>query len=66
VTCYLFIKPMTKLAGFLDGKLKAGTPVVSLSFSFRDRTVSAVRQGAGPLGRAALYYWPAKVRDASP
>jgi trans-aconitate methyltransferase len=60
VTCYLYTKPMTKLAEFLDIKLKPGTPVVSLSFSFRDRTVSAVRQAAGPLGHAALYYWPAR------
>jgi hypothetical protein len=60
VTCYLFIKPMTKLAAFLDTKLKAGTPVVSLSFSFRDRVASAVREGAGPLGRAVLYHWPAR------
>jgi hypothetical protein len=63
VTCYLFIKPMTKLAAFLDTKLKTGTPVVSLSFSFRDRAVSAVRERAGPLGRAALYYWPARKAD---
>ena len=60
VTCYLFTKPMTKVAEFLDSKLKPGTPVVSLSFSFRDRAASAVRQTAGPLGHAALYYWPAQ------
>ena len=60
VTCYLFTKPMTKVAEFLDSKLKPGTPVVSLSFSFRDRVVSAVRQTAGPLGHTALYYWPAQ------
>jgi trans-aconitate methyltransferase len=67
VTCYLFTKPMTKLAEFLDNNLKPGTPVVSLSFSFRDRAVSAVRQTAGPLGHAALYYWPAqKTRVQSP
>ena len=60
VTCYLFTKPMTKLAEFLDNQLKPGTPVVSLSFSFRDRAVSAERQTAGPLGHAALYHWPAQ------
>lgn len=60
VTCYLYTQPMIKLAEFLDSKLQPGTPVVSLSFSFRDRAVSAVRQTAGPLGRAALYYWPAR------
>jgi hypothetical protein len=63
VTCYLFTKPMTRLAEFLDSKLQTGTPVVSLSFSFRDRAASAVRQTAGPLGHAALYYWPAQRRS---
>jgi len=30
--CYLMIKPMPKLADFLDRELIPGTPVVSLSF----------------------------------
>ena len=66
VTCYLYTQPMIKLAEFLDIKLQPGTPVVSLSFSFRDRTESAVRQTAGPLGHAALYYWPARKTSAKP
>lgn len=60
VTCYLMIKPMPKLAAFLDGQLRPGTPVVSLSFWFRDRQPTAIRDGAGLLGAAALYSWPAR------
>ena len=60
VTCYLMIKPMPKLAGFLDRMLTPGTPVVSLSFWFRDREVAASLESSGPLGAAALYYWPAR------
>lgn len=41
VTCYLMIKPMPKLAGFLDRILTLGTPVVALSFWIRDREVTA-------------------------
>ena len=59
VTCYLMIKPMPKLASFLDRVLKTGTPVVSVSFWFRDRAVAATRESSGPLGATALYYWPA-------
>jgi hypothetical protein len=59
VTCYLMMKPMPKLARFLDRTLRVGTPVVSLSFWFRDRDIAASRNGFGPLGAAALYYWPA-------
>lgn len=65
VTCYLMIKPMPKLAGFLDRMLKPGTPVVSLSFWFRDRDVAALREGSGRLGATALYYWPAHKIQAS-
>jgi pimeloyl-ACP methyl ester carboxylesterase len=60
VTCYLMIKPMPKLAGFLDRMLAPGTPVVALSFWFRDREAAARRESSGPLGAAALYYWPAQ------
>jgi hypothetical protein len=60
VTCYLMIKPMPKLAGFLDRMLAPGTPVVSLSFWFRDRQVAASLESAGLLGAAALYHWPAR------
>jgi hypothetical protein len=63
VTCYLMIKPMPKLAVLLDRMLKPGTPVVSLTFWFREREVAASRQGPGPglglRGSAALYFWPA-------
>jgi hypothetical protein len=59
LTCYLMIKPMPKLAALLDRMLKPGTPVVSLTFWFRDREVAAVRQGPGLRGAAALYFWPA-------
>jgi hypothetical protein len=50
---------MPKLATRLDRMLKPGTPVVSLTFWFRDREVAAVRQGSGLRGAAALYFWPA-------
>jgi hypothetical protein len=63
VTCYLMIKPMPKLAGFLDRMLTPGTPVVSLSFWFRDRKVAASLESSGLLGAAALYYWPARRPD---
>lgn len=59
VTCYLMIKPMPKLARFLDRMLKPGTPVVSLAFWFRDRKHAAFLNTAGPLRAAALYYWQA-------
>lgn len=66
VTCYLMIKPMPKLAALLDRMLKPGTPVVSLTFWFRERQVAAVREGPGLRGAAALYFWPAHnpSRDA--
>jgi hypothetical protein len=63
VTCYLMIKPMPKLAGFLDRMLSPGTPVVSLSFWFRDRQVAASRESSGLLGATALYYWSAPRVD---
>ena len=59
VTCYLMTRPMPRLAALLDRQLAAGTPVVALSFWFRDRTVAASLKNAGLLGAAALYYWPA-------
>ena len=63
VTCYLMIKPMPKLASFLDRTLTKGTPVVSISFWFRDRLVAASRESSGPLGATALYYWSAPEDD---
>jgi len=61
VTCYLMMKPMSKLANYLDSMLKPGTPVVSLTFWFRGREVTARRTGPGIRGEAALYYWPANA-----
>jgi len=55
ITCYLMMKPMPRLAGFLDGVLRDGTPVVALAFWFRGREPSAVR-GTGT-SAAALYHW---------
>jgi Mycolic acid cyclopropane synthetase len=66
VTSYLMIKPMPKLAEFLDGMLKAGTPVVSLTFWFREREVAETREGPGLRGAAALYYWPARAGGTDP
>lgn len=64
VTCYLMMKPMPKIAALLDRTLRPGTPVVSLSFWFRDRKVSSSLENAGRLGAAALYLWPAR-KDGS-
>jgi hypothetical protein len=60
LTCYLMMKPMPRLAGFLDGMLREGTPVVALTFWFRGRQPSSVRKGNGLRGAAALYRWPAR------
>jgi SAM-dependent methyltransferase len=60
VTCYLMIKPMPKLAALLDRMLVDGTPVVALTFWFRDRAPAAQRNGPGLRGPAALYFWPAR------
>ena len=60
VITYLMIKTMPKLADFLDRMLKSGTPVVSLTFWFRQRQVAATRDGPGLRGAVALYYWPAR------
>jgi hypothetical protein len=65
VICYLMPKAMVKLGPFLDRALKSGTPVVTLTFWFRDRHVAASRDGAGLRGAAALYIWPARKGDAS-
>lgn len=66
VTCYLMIRTMPKVASLLDRSLRPGTPVVSLSFWFRDRHVSASSTGAGLLGATALYNWPAHRDVHSP
>jgi len=60
VTSYLMTKQMPRLADFLDRTLKDGTPVVSLTFWFRERHVAATRDGPGLRGAVALYYWPAQ------
>ena len=65
VTCYLMMKPMPRLARFLDGTLGDDTPVVALAFWFRGRQPSAVRGGDG-LGGAALYRWPANGVNPQP
>jgi trans-aconitate methyltransferase len=59
VTCYLMMKPMPRLARFLDGVLPEGTPVVALAFWFHGRTPEAVR--GDRLRGAALYRWPART-----
>jgi hypothetical protein len=48
------------LSLFLDLALAFGTPVASLTFWLRNREVTAVREGPGLRGAAALYYWPAR------
>jgi hypothetical protein len=65
VTCYLMIKPMPRLAAFLDRMLAPGTPVVAVTFWFRNRQAAAVREGKGLRGKVALYFWPAGLpKDA--
>ncbi len=59
VACFLLIKSMRRLAGFLDDNLKTGTAVATVAFWFRDRKVSAFRQEGGLLSQVALYRWPA-------
>ncbi len=66
VTCYLMTRSMPKLGARLDQQLKPGTPVVALSFWFRERQVTASRDSAGLLGAAALYHWPARSDEPSP
>jgi hypothetical protein len=61
IACYLMIKPMRTLAPFLDRMLEPGTPVVSLAFRFRDRTVAVSSVGPAVSGDAALYHWPART-----
>ncbi|HYD05063.1 MAG TPA: class I SAM-dependent methyltransferase [Reyranella sp.] len=65
VTCYLMIKPMPRLAIFLDRMLPADTPVVALAFWFRDRAPAATLERDGLRG-AALYRWPAHLRPPRP
>ncbi len=59
VTCYLMMKAMPRLGSLLDNTIRSGTPVVALTFWFRNRQVAATREGPGLRGAAALYYWPA-------
>lgn len=60
VTCYLMTRTMPRLASLLDRSLRPGTPVVALSFWFRERQASDSSTGAGLLGATALYHWPAR------
>ena len=57
LTCYLMIKPMPRLAATLDRQLRPGTPVVALTFWFRERTPQTTRRGPGVRGDVALYAW---------
>jgi hypothetical protein len=63
VTCYLMMKAMPRLGSFLDKVIKSGTPVIALTFWFRNRQVAATRGGPGLRGAAALYYWPATKQE---
>lgn len=64
VTAYLMIRPMPPLARQLDRQLRPGTPVVTLTFWFRDRVPTAHRRGMGAWnGSAALYRWPGKHQN---
>lgn len=62
VTCYLMIKPMPRVAALLDHSLKPRTPVVTLTFSFRDRQAFSMQRGDGLRGGVALYFWPASMK----
>lgn len=59
VTCYLMIRPMLRLADFLDKMLRPGAAVVTVTFWFRNRKARAIRKGKGWRGEVALYLWPA-------
>jgi len=61
VTCYLMLRPMARLAARLDQELRPGTPVVALTFWFRDRAPISTRRGPGLRGDAALYRWTANA-----
>jgi hypothetical protein len=59
ITCYLMPNPMGPVCDLLDRTIRLGTHVVSNTFLFRGRAVSAGRQGA-LRGTVALYIWPAR------
>ncbi len=59
ITCYLMPGLMGPLSDLLDRTIEPGTHVVSNTFLFRGRAVSAGRQG-GLRGTVALYIWPAR------
>ena len=60
VAAYLMITPMVPLAQTLDRRLQPGTPVVTVTFWFRDRRPSATLRGSSGRGGVALYRWPAR------
>jgi hypothetical protein len=60
VTCYLMPGLMPRVSELLDRTLRPGTLVVSNTFLFRGRTVSAGREGV-LRGAVCLYVWPARV-----
>ena len=47
VTCYLMIKPMPKLADFLDRTLQPGTPVIALATARPAKFPDAVERATG-------------------
>jgi precorrin-6B methylase 2 len=59
ITCYLMPRLMPHVSELLDRTVKPGTCVVSNTFLFRERAVSAIRQGSWG-GTVALYIWPAR------
>ncbi len=63
LACYLMIRPMLPLAAKLDRELQAGTPVVALTFWFRDRLPEARRGTPGLRGDVARYRWPARSAE---
>ncbi|WP_133646317.1 methyltransferase [Paraburkholderia flava] len=59
IVCYLMPTVMPSVGELLDRNLKPGTCVVSNTFLFRGRRISAAHQ-AGLRGVVALYVWPAR------
>jgi hypothetical protein len=59
IVCYLMPKLMAPLKERLDATAKPGTCVVTNTFLFRGRTISAIRERR-LRGAVALYIWPAR------
>ncbi|WP_175166277.1 methyltransferase [Paraburkholderia fynbosensis] len=58
IVCYLMPDLMAPVSDLLDQTVKPGACVVTNTFLFRGRVISAARQGTGR-GTIALYVWPA-------